>query len=160
MPYYTKIIDSPLGLLKLISDEQNLKSIVFDAQMEDSALFLPDVLSLVQTQLEEYFSGIRQRFELPLDPQGTDFQLRVWSLLKQVEYGSQKSYLTIARELGSQNSSRAVGMANGRNPIPIIIPCHRIVGLNGKLTGYSGGLDRKKWLLLHEQKFAPLKLLF
>ena len=160
MAYYAKTIDSPLGLLKLISDEHNLKSIVFVTQMEDVALFFPDILCLAQTQLEEYFSGIRQEFEIPLDPEGTDFQLRVWYLLERVEYGSVKSYLAIARELGSENSSRAVGMANGRNPIPIVIPCHRIVGQNGKLTGYSGGLDRKRCLLLHEQKFAPAKPLF
>ena len=160
MPYYAKTIDSPLGLLKLISDEQNLKSILFDAQIEDVPLFLPDVLILTQTQLEEYFCGTRQKFEIPLDPEGTDFQVRIWSLLEGVEYGSKQSYLAIARELESEKSSRAVGMANGRNPIPIVIPCHRIVGQNGKLTGYSGGLDRKRWLLLHEQKFTTTKLLF
>jgi len=89
---------------------------------------------------------------LPLDPGGTAFQQTIWKQLSEVTYSSTKSYIEIARAVGSGSSSRAVGMANGRNPIPVIIPCHRIIGHDGKLTGYSGGLERKKWLLLHEQK--------
>ena len=89
---------------------------------------------------------------MPIDPEGTEFQRNVWKHVAAVNFGDTKSYIIIAREVNSENSSRAIGMANGRNPLPIIIPCHRIIGQNGKLTGYAGGLERKKWLLLHELK--------
>jgi len=143
-------MDSPIGVLKLSSDERYLKSISFDAEFIEIELDIPEILLVAQKQLEEYFSGSRQQFDLPIDPEGTEFQHRVWMQVVAVGYGFTKSYVEIARGVKSENSSRAVGMANGRNPLPIIIPCHRIIGHNGKLTGYAGGLDRKKWLLLHE----------
>ncbi len=153
-------MDSPIGVLMLASDEWQLKSISFDAENRENESYTPDILITAQKQLEEYFSGSRQIFDLPVDPEGTEFQRRVWMRVAAVIYGATKSYVAIAREVNSQDSSRAVGMANGKNPLPIIIPCHRIIGHNGKLTGYAGGLDRKKWLLLHEQQYALNNRLF
>ena len=152
MATWSKTMNSPIGILKLKSDEHHLKSISFDAEIMEDASEVPDILHNTRKQLEEYFSGTRQIFDLSLDPDGTPFQHKIWKQLVEVPYGSTKSYLEIARATGTENSSRAVGMANGRNPIPVIIPCHRIIGHNGNLTGYAGGLERKKWLLLHEQK--------
>lgn len=99
------------------------------------------------TQLREYFSGSLKKFDVPLDLNGSDFQIKVWNELKKIPYGKTKSYKTISEKLGDTKSIRAVGKANGQNPIPIIIPCHRVIGLNGKLTGYAGGLDVKEKLL-------------
>lgn len=153
-------MDSPIGPLKLTSDEHYLKSISFEAEISGESTEFPEVLDQVQKQLEEYFSGTRRQFDLPLDPDGTSFQQKVWKQLSEVPYGSTMSYIEIARILNAESSSRAVGMANGRNPIPILIPCHRIIGHNGKLTGYAGGLERKKWLLLHEQQNSENGQLF
>lgn len=153
-------MNSPIGVLMLGSDERFLKSILFDADFVDNESDVPEIMIVAQTQLEEYFAGKRQQFDLPIDPDGTEFQHCVWDLVAKVGFGFTKSYVEIAREVNSENSSRAVGMANGRNPLPIIIPCHRIIGLNGKLTGYAGGLERKKWLLLHEQQYAVNNRLF
>ena len=143
-------MNSPVGLLKLCSDEQSLLSITFNGDILEQIVEFPTILMEAKQQLEEYFSGVRHIFDLRLHPQGTDFQRKVWDQVAMVKYGSTLSYVEIARNLGSEKFSRAVGMANGKNPLPIIIPCHRIIGNNGKLTGYAGGLDLKKWLLLHE----------
>ncbi len=153
-------MDSPIGVLMLGSDEWQLKSISFDAEYLENESYIPDILITAQKQLEEYFSGSRQIFDLSMNPEGTEFQKSVWKKVAAVSYGATKSYLEIAYEVKSENSSRAVGMANGKNPLPIIIPCHRIIGQNGKLTGYAGGLERKKWLLLHEQNHSLSKRLF
>ena len=157
---YSISCNTPLGVLKLSSDESSLKSITFDEEETANQQWIPDVLSETKKQLNEYFSGERNQFDIPLDPEGTVFQISVWNLLKELSYGSTISYSEIARELGEPSASRAVGMANGRNPVPIIIPCHRVIGHNGKLTGYSGGLERKKWLLLHDRKFSRKEELF
>lgn len=101
-------------------------------------------------QLSEYFEGDRKVFDLELSPQGTSFQKQIWDFVSLVKFGETQSYLDIAKKSGSEKNTRAVGMANGKNPIPIVIPCHRIIGSNGKLTGYAGGMDRKRWLLQHE----------
>ena len=153
-------MDSPIGVLMLGSDEWQLKSISFDADDIGDESYIPGILITAEMQLEEYFSGSRKVFDLPIDPEGTEFQKSVWEKVAGVSFGTTKSYVEIAREVKSENSSRAVGMANGKNPIPIIIPCHRIIGHNGKLTGYAGGLDRKKWLLLHEQQYTDNNRLF
>jgi len=153
-------MDSPIGVLMLGSDEWQLKSISFDADDIGDESYIPGILITAEKQLEEYFSGSRKVFDLPIDPEGTEFQKSVWEKVAGVSFGTTKSYVEIAREVKSENSSRAVGMANGKNPIPIIIPCHRIIGHNGKLTGYAGGLERKKWLLLHEQQYALNNRLF
>ena len=147
-------MNSPIGVLKLTSDEHHLKSITFDAEYCETGSDIPDLLIMTHKQLEEYFSGIRKLFDLPVKPEGTEFQRRVWEQVAAVDYGFTKSYIGIARDIKSEKSCRAVGMANGRNPLPIIIPCHRIIGQKGKLTGYAGGLDRKKWLLLHEKQHS------
>ena len=153
-------MESPIGVLKLSSDEWQLKSISFDAEDIGKESYIPEILITTQKQLEEYFSGSRQIFDLPFEPEGTEFQRCVWKQVSAVSYGATKSYVEIACEVKSPDSSRAVGMANGRNPLPIIIPCHRIIGHNGKLTGYAGGLERKKWLLLHEQNHSVINRLF
>ena len=153
-------MDSPIGVLMLGSDEWQLKSISFDADDIGDESYIPGILITAEKQLEEYFSGSRKVFDLPIDPEGTEFQKSVWEKVAGVSFGTTKSYVEIAREVKSENSSRAVGMANGKNPLPIIIPCHRIIGHNGKLTGYAGGLERKKWLLLHEQQYALNNRLF
>ena len=115
-----------------------------------------DVLNRVAAQLEEYFAGTRTTFDLPLEPSGTDFQLSVWELLRKIPYGVTTSYGELARRLGDPKATRAVGAANGANPIPIIVPCHRVVGSKGELTGFGGGLDRKRWLLEHEGALMAL----
>ncbi|MDX1672165.1 MAG: methylated-DNA--[protein]-cysteine S-methyltransferase [Balneolaceae bacterium] len=101
-------------------------------------------------QLTAYFTGHRRKFDLPLDPDGTGFQRRVWSALQQIPYGSTVTYRQLSERLGDPQALRAVGKANGSNPIPVIIPCHRVIGADNRLVGYSGGIERKKWLLKHE----------
>jgi methylated-DNA-[protein]-cysteine S-methyltransferase len=160
MAVYYKTMASPIGVLLLESDELKLKSISFDAQILSDEAYVPEILISAQKQLDEYFTGSRQIFDVAIEPVGTEFQQRVWTRVAAVGFGSTKSYAQIAREVNSRDSSRAVGMANGKNPLPIIIPCHRIIGNNGKLTGYAGGLERKKWLLLHEQKYSLNNRLF
>ncbi|MGB3491305.1 MAG: methylated-DNA--[protein]-cysteine S-methyltransferase [Elainellaceae cyanobacterium] len=156
--YYTRM-DSPLGALLLTTDGRSLTGLYLDGQKyfpphrddwhESREL---DVLKQTTTQLTEYFAHQRQSFDLPLSPQGTDFQKQVWQRLQQIPYGKTIAYGELADRLGKPpGASRAVGAANGRNPIAIIVPCHRVIAANGKLTGYAGGLDRKQWLLHHEQ---------
>ncbi|MBO1753689.1 methylated-DNA--[protein]-cysteine S-methyltransferase [Allobranchiibius sp. CTAmp26] len=110
------------------------------------------VLADAVAQLREYFRGERRTFDLPLDPVGTDFQQRVWAQLRAIPYGCTRSYGDLARALGSVGASRAVGLANGRNPISIVVPCHRVIGANGAMTGFGGGIERKVWLLQHERE--------
>ena len=157
---YTTCMESPVGRIVLISDETQLKSVNFSEELINEQTDLPDILRKTKEQLNEYFAGTRLQFELELDPEGTPFQKKVWQRLVQVPYGQTKSYRDIALELGSVLATRAVGPANGKNPIPIIIPCHRIIGSDGKLVGYAGGLERKKWLLLHEAKHKKEERLF
>ncbi|HEY1457504.1 MAG TPA: methylated-DNA--[protein]-cysteine S-methyltransferase [Solirubrobacteraceae bacterium] len=109
----------------------------------------------VVTQLDAYFAGTLTDFDLPLAMRGTDFQSRVWEALREIPYGQTASYGELARWVGSPGASRAVGLANGRNPVAIIVPCHRVIGADGSLTGYGGGLDRKVWLLEHEAAHRP-----
>jgi methylated-DNA-[protein]-cysteine S-methyltransferase len=114
------------------------------------------VLARARQQLEEYFARARSTFDLPLDATGSAFQRRVWDALRAIPYGTTVSYGELARRLGDVRATRAVGAANGQNPIPIIVPCHRVVGAHGELTGFGGGLDRKRWLLEHEGALLPL----
>ena len=151
---YCLFIESPVGIIKLISNKLSLLSIQFEKEPGLSDTDIPDILIDTKFQLEEYFSGKRKSFDLQLKSSGTDFQQKVWEEVKKVGFGTTQSYLDISLKLGSEKFTRAVGMANGKNPIPIIIPCHRIIGSDGKLTGYAGGLERKKWLLLHEQRLS------
>ncbi len=154
-------IETHIGYLELSTDNEFLLSVSFAETFGLSSDFQPDILKESALQISEYFEGKRKEFNLNLQPAGTDFQLKVWEEVKKVTFGETVSYLDIAIRTGSRNNTRAVGLANGKNPIPIIIPCHRVIGTNGKLTGYAGGLERKKWLLQHELKYSSGKgLLF
>lgn len=150
-------LESPVGFLQLQADNEFLLSLTFVEQAGTNSEYLPEVMRQSIAQLNEYFSGARHVFNLKLKPHGTDFQKKVWALVCEVTFGQTASYLDIARKTGSEKNARAVGMANGKNPIPIIIPCHRIIGTNKKLTGYAGGVERKRYLLSHELQFAPHK---
>ncbi len=158
---FDQCISSPVGWLKISVTENALVSIAFCGHEEDSSAKLPELTETVIQQLNEYFEGTRFTFDLPLSPQGSEFQKKVWALVAEVPFGDTTSYLDIALRSGSEKNTRAVGLANGKNPIPIVIPCHRIIGSNGKLTGYAGGLDKKRWLLQHELRYSDRKnLLF
>ncbi len=141
--------DSPLGLIEIQATEKGVRSVNF----ADEKIFTEvknDINTVVLQQLKEYFNKKRTDFDVPLDFDGTDFQKRVWAELVKVPFGKTKSYMDISRALGDVKAIRAVGMANGSNKIAIIVPCHRIIGSDGSLTGYAGGLHRKKWLLEFE----------
>jgi len=158
--FYTTIT-TPVGYLKLKTNHDSLLTISFTDIQLPSSEFQPFILKETARQILEYFSGTLKIFHLKTEPAGTDFQLKVWNQVLKVEFGETASYLDIALQTGSKNNTRAVGLANGKNPIPIIIPCHRIIGVNGKLTGYAGGIENKRWLLQHEQSLsAKLNLLF
>jgi len=153
-------LTTPVGELTLIAGPRGLRAVLwpdeFDADGQvtlavDDNPAAADVLRATVTQLGEYFAGERHEFDLPLDPVGTSFQLSAWLELRRIPYGQTISYGEQARRLGDVNKSRAVGAANGRNPISIIVPCHRVVGANGSLTGFAAGLEAKAWLLRHEQ---------
>ena len=151
----TMVMTSPVGPLELRSDGTALTLLHFHDEMPpqtgDNGESDP-VLVETRRQLEEYFAGDREDFDLPLRGAGTDFQQRVWEQLRGIGYGETASYGEVAHRLGMTNAaSRAVGLANGRNPIPIVIPCHRVIGANGTLTGYAGGIERKQTLLELEQ---------
>jgi len=140
-------MDSPLGSVTLASSARGLVSVQFGLNMSPDGI-IDDAANLEATeQLREYFDGKRMQFDLPLDVSGTPFQQAVWSELRKIPYGSTCSYVDIARSLGKPGAARAVGMANHENPIAIVIPCHRVVGSNGSLTGYAGGLHLKQQLL-------------
>ncbi len=142
-------IDSPIGTLGLCARDGYLVRIVFGGLEETGET--DGVLFEAKKQLEEYFLGRRRAFDIPLSPEGTDFQKRVWNALMEIPYGEVCSYADIALKVGSPKGFRAVGMANHVNPIPIIVPCHRVVGKNGKLTGYAGGLEMKNALIEMEK---------
>ncbi len=146
------IFESPVGPLLLQADGGGLKALSFLRQEEikNVSTGVSPILSRAFEQLNAYFEGERTTFEIPLAPEGTDFQHKVWKELQQIPYGSTTTYGELSAKLGDEKAIRAVGRANGENPIPIIIPCHRVVGAQGKLVGYAGGLQRKKWLLKHE----------
>lgn len=143
--------ESPLGILLLTANKQALFSIEFGAENMYPAKSDNPILIEAKRQLDQYFKGERRIFNLPLHLNGTDFQVKVWQALQKIGYGKTATYGKIAKIIGNPKAVRAVGGANHRNPIPIIIPCHRIIGKDGTLTGYGGGLDRKKWLLTLEQ---------
>lgn len=151
---------SPLGELTLVAADGALVAILFpDEQLHPPLDGRRDddepVLRAAASQLDEYFAGDRCAFDLPLAPHGTPFQLRVWEALRAIPYGETEGYGGLAARIGRPTASRAVGQANGRNPLPIVVPCHRVIGTNGTLTGYAGGIDRKRWLLDHEARHGP-----
>lgn len=156
-------IDSPVGKLLLTAEDAGLTSAWFEphhVRMLPGAVKwyrageaigpASDVLAAAREQLGAYFAGTRTTFDLPLAAAGTDFQKRVWAALRAIAFGETISYGELARRIGDPAASRAVGLANGRNPIPVIVPCHRVIGAKGELTGFGGGLERKRWLLQHE----------
>ena len=139
-------IYSPVGIIEISGSESGIRSVIF-LDKESEPTEVPGCLQECVYQLNEYFAGKRRQFELKLDPQGTGFQLKVWEKLQLIPFGKTISYLELARMTGSETNTRAVGNANGKNKINIIVPCHRVIGSNGKLTGYGGGLWRKEILL-------------
>lgn len=141
--------DSPIGLIEICGEDEWISAVNFVESVRKEVI--PSaILRQCAVQLEEYFLCKRKGFDLPLLPEGTVFQQKVWKQLQNIPFGETISYIAMAKQLGDSKATRAVGMANGKNPISIIIPCHRVIGANGKLIGYGGGLWRKKWLLSHE----------
>lgn len=154
MRYFIEL-DAPIGIVRIIEEDGFIVSVhtmqEIESMSDDIVYRETEVLLSAKKQLEEYFAGIRKNFDLPLKPQGTPFQLLVWEQLKQIPYGETRSYGEIAKAIGNPKASRAVGGANNKNPIGIIVPCHRVIGANGKLVGYAGGLDMKEKLLMLEK---------
>lgn len=145
---YQSYLHTPIGYLRILSNGNAITEIKF---MDTDGPEDPDVITeSARTQLQEYFNGNRDVFQLPLHPEGTEFENQVWDELKRIPNGTTTSYGNIAGKLGDPHLAQAVGSANGKNPIAVIIPCHRVIGANINLTGYSGGLHRKEWLLKHE----------
>ncbi|MGH6632959.1 methylated-DNA--[protein]-cysteine S-methyltransferase [Sphingopyxis sp.] len=158
MTYFSKTIWSPVGELTLVADDHGLAAILWDDDKPDRVRLGAlrekadhPILLETERQLAQYFAGERRTFDVPLSFAGTDFQKRVWAALLAIPFGETRSYGEIADQLGAPGASRAVGAANGRNPISIIAPCHRVVGSTGKLTGFAGGLEAKRFLLDLEQ---------
>ncbi len=149
----TCIVQSPLGYTKIRGDRNGIASVSVLDTKEKVTDVIPLELEDCAMQLNEYFEGRRQEFSLKLNPQGTPFQKKVWKQLQLIPYGSTISYLKLSQQLGNTKASRAVANANAKNPLWIIVPCHRVIGSNGSLTGYAGGLHRKQWLLEHESPF-------
>jgi methylated-DNA-[protein]-cysteine S-methyltransferase len=150
---------SPIGILTLVASEEGLAGLHFEnarhgGPPEDAFHGTNKFIDEARRQLDAYFAGTRRDFELTLRPQGTPFQQKVWAALRRIPYGVTKSYGQIAAEVGAPQASRAVGAANGKNPIAVIVPCHRVIGANGSLTGFGGGMERKRFLLALEQSDA------
>lgn len=165
MNYYTKTIPSPVGVLKLVACDKGLAAVLWENDDPKRVRFGPltgsrdhPVLAEAERQLAAYFAGELRKFTVPLDPVGTDFQQRVWQALREIPYGETRTYGQIATTAGSPAAVRAAGAANGRNPLSIIAPCHRVIGANGKLTGFAGGLEIKAFLLELEARHTdPLQ---
>ena len=142
-------ITTPLGIAKIIGDEHGISEITILKEDELTSK-IPEVLQECVTQLQQYFDGKRTQFDFKINPKGTDFQQKVWQELLNIPFGKTISYLDLSKKLGDPKAIRAAATANGKNPLWIVIPCHRVIGTDGSLTGYAGGLWRKKWLLEHE----------
>jgi methylated-DNA-[protein]-cysteine S-methyltransferase len=162
---FYKEMESPVGKLKLVASAKALVAVLWDGEAPNRVKLDPmnrdlrhPVLLEVERQLSEYFAGKRMSFDLPLEPDGTAFQKKVWQALREIPFGRTKSYLDLAKTVGSPRASRAVGAANGKNPLSIIVPCHRVVGADGALTGFAGGLEIKAALLaLEAGAIIPVK---
>lgn len=148
------VVDSPLGKMWVESDGELITRLAFDA-LEGRRSRPPEVLQQAEVQLQEYFNGKRKKFDLPLQQKGTRFQKMVWEQLMEIPAGTTRTYKEIGDRIGGKGIARTVGGACGRNPIPLLVPCHRVIGSNGLLTGYVGGIWRKKWLLEHEGALQP-----
>ncbi|NER13138.1 methylated-DNA--[protein]-cysteine S-methyltransferase [Leptobacterium flavescens] len=155
----TAYVNTPLGMARIEGDENGIAVVSILNNEEETAELVPEILEDAVYQLREYFEGKRTDFDLPLNPEGTDFQKKVWKELAEIPYGKTMSYLELSKKLGDIKAIRAVAAANGRNPLWIVVPCHRVIGSDGSLTGYAGGLWRKKWLLEHENP-SPQQSLF
>jgi methylated-DNA-[protein]-cysteine S-methyltransferase len=159
---FSTVVDSPVGALTIVASDDGLRAILWpddDPTRVQLADTIEDpthpVIAATVGQLDEYFDGERTEFDIPLDPVGTEFQRAAWTALCSIPYGTTVSYGEQAARMGDRRKARAVGAANGRNPISIVVPCHRVVGANGALTGFAGGTDTKAWLLAHEQRITP-----
>ena len=157
-------IDTPLGIMLAVATACGVAGLEFDRDAEFESIqrthgasspIAETHLRSLALELAEYFAGTRTNFCVPVDPPGSDFERRAWAFLQQIPFGQTRSYGEQARAIAGPNAARAVGRANGSNPIAIVIPCHRVIGADGSLTGYGGGMDRKRWLLAHEQKCQP-----
>ncbi len=156
--HFNQCFESPLGFLNIISTKDEVKALRFEDTIQPQQ---PNTLTeLVKRQLSEYFAKKREKFDLPLAPEGTTFQEKVWEQLLKIPFGQTISYRKLSQMINNEKAIRAVGKANGQNPIPIIIPCHRVIGSNGDLTGYSGGLWRKKILLKREGLLPQKEIIF
>ncbi len=157
--FYSDQLDTPIGRLQWLADEDGaLVEVVLPVartKVSQAVRHDPQRLARIRKQFTEYFEGRRFDFELPLHAQGTLFQQQVWTALRSIGYGQTASYGELARCIGRPRSVRAVGAANGANPLPIVVPCHRVIGADGSLTGYAGGLAAKRWLLAHERAHDP-----
>jgi methylated-DNA-[protein]-cysteine S-methyltransferase len=153
MDTYPHIFQSPVGPLGIVGSDVYISHILFDPPVIENTDQLPDVFLLCLQELEAYFAGSRQGFSFAMRQTGTEFQQQVWQQLLTIPYGSTISYLQLAKQINNPKSIRAVGTANGSNHLPIVVPCHRVIGSNGALTGFGGGIWRKKWLLEHEWKY-------
>ena len=154
----TCYINSPLGITKIVGDLKGIISVSVLNTSEKVSDIIPKILEDCVLQLNEYFKGERKQFSLKLNTKGTDFQNRVWNTLQTIPHGKTTSYLQLSKQLGDVKAIRAVANANGKNPLWIIIPCHRVIGSDGSLTGYAGGLHRKKWLIEHESPYKQQSL--
>ncbi len=163
MPIQHSFYQSPIGILEIKSTDENIISVCFTNTVKSGRPEIPLseitnnnhwLIVACKNQLEAYFKGQRKEFELPLKQEGSLFQQQVWAALTAIPYGRTISYLELSKRIGNTKAIRAVGTANGNNSISIMVPCHRVIGSNGDLTGYSGDLWRKKWLLEHEGKYA------
>ena len=154
----TCIINSPLGFTKIVGNEDGIASVTVLNSEEKTTDIIPIELEDCVIQLNEYFEGTRKAFNIKLNANGTNFQKRVWKQLEEIPHGKTTSYLELSKQLGNVKAIRAVANANGKNPIWIIVPCHRVIGSDGSLTGYAGGLHRKQWLLEHESPYKQQSL--
>lgn len=158
-PFVRAFMRTPVGYLEVVASARGIRSLTF-LPFRVRIHQVPHPLKSCIAQLEEYFSGTRRVFELDYDLTGSAFQLKVWKELMNIPYGETITYHELARRIGNENAFRAAGGANSRNPIALIVPCHRVIGANGRLIGYRGGLKRKKWLLEHEHAFAQRDLFY
>jgi methylated-DNA-[protein]-cysteine S-methyltransferase len=148
--FYSHVYNSPVGLLKIVENRGFIVNIIFENSLCNNFNTVEketDIIKETFCQLDEYFNGKRKFFSIPIKTHGSDFQEKVWEFLKRIPYGKTMTYKEVAAAVNCHKGFRAVGLANNKNPIPIILPCHRVIGTNGKLIGYAGGLDTKKFLL-------------
>jgi methylated-DNA-[protein]-cysteine S-methyltransferase len=158
---FISYVESPIGTIEIKADEQSILSVQFkDTNKVETSFSENEISKNGKQQLSEYFASERKEFELPLKLSGTDFQNKVWTELQVIPYSKTISYLQLAKNLGDPKCIRAAGTANGKNPFAIVVPCHRVIGSNGDLIGYAGGLWRKQWLLEHEHNLQKQVSLF